>query len=156
VIRLRDTAPTLLVVILCSGFLASTPSPLNAPNLDPAAAQIEQLRQHPGFDSEPFVMANLLRFANIEARDQYFREYAPGALQLIRRGGGEVVWAGMAAEAFVPGGPEPWDHLILVRWPSRSAFLRMLESPEYGELKGVRDAALAETMMLIMSELGGS
>jgi uncharacterized protein (DUF1330 family) len=151
-IQLRIAAVAALILAAgCSATLASTDPPAA---LDPSNARLELLRQHPRFDSEPFVMANLLRFSGSDGGARYFQNYAPRALQLIHAGGGEVVWVGETQQVLVPGSGEAWDQLILVRWPSRRAFLRMLESAEYAELKNARGDALAETMMLLMSEVG--
>lgn len=124
--------------------------------LRPSSVGLESLRRHPQFESEPFVMANLLRFSGSDGRARYFQHYAPRALQLIQEGGGEVVWVGATRQVLVSGTGGHWDQLILVRWPSRRAFLTMLESAEYDELKSVRGDALAETMMLLMSDVRGT
>jgi uncharacterized protein (DUF1330 family) len=123
-----------------------------ATSLRPSAEQVRLLRQHPGFATQPFVMMNLLKFRGEAARDLYFREYAAPALELIGAGGGELVWAGAVEQAFVSGGTEQWDYLVLVRWPSRKAFLDMLESPAYARLTEPRERGLAETTVLVVAE----
>lgn len=152
--QLRIAAVSALII--CAGCSASTTTADPPADVYPGSVRLDSLRRHPQFESQPFVMANLLRFSGPEGRTQYFQNYAPRALQLIQAGGGEVVWAGATQQVLVPGIGGPWDQLILVRWPSRRAFLRMLESAEYAALRNVRDEALAETMMLLMSEVGGT
>ena len=90
-------------------------------------------------DDAPVVMLNLMRFreASLDGKgsgwDAYLR-YSKLAIGLIKAQGGTIIWTGNA-EAVALGVPEqhPWDYVALVRYPSRAAFLDMMQSPEYAE-----------------------
>lgn len=144
-----------LLLLLCLSLggcsLSQPPSQDARASLGPLAREVRLLRQHPRFATQPFVMMNLLKFRSEAARDLYFREYAAPALELIGAGGGELVWSGAVEQAFI-GGTEQWDYLVLVRWPSRKAFLDMLESPAYARLTEPRERGLAATTMLVVAE----
>lgn len=44
---------------------------------------------------------------------------------------------------------EKWDMMIIVRFPSRAAFLKMVESPAYRAFAHHRTAALADSRMML-------
>src|SRR5262249_14011890 len=86
-------------------------------------------------DQGPVVMLNLMRFrersldGNGSGWDAYLR-YSALTIKLIRARGGTIIWTGNA-EAVALGVPEQhrWDYVALVRYPSRAAFLDMMQSP---------------------------
>jgi uncharacterized protein (TIGR02246 family) len=123
--------------------------PTEGAALVPTPAQVASLRTHPGYATEPFVVTNLLAFNDVRGRQLYFGEYAPRALELIRSHGGEIVWAGEVDEVFAATAWESWDDMILVRWPSRRAFVEAFESSEYASLQSARESGLARTVMLL-------
>ena len=79
-------------------------------------------------DHGPVVMVNLVRYRD---RAEYKR-YSELTMPLIKQRGGTVLWAGNA-EGVAFGAPDEnrWDYVVLVRYPSRAAFLDMMASPEY-------------------------
>lgn len=88
-------------------------------------------------DSSPVVMVNLVRFrersldGNGTGWDAYTR-YSKGDMPLIKKVGGTVLWAGhVEGVAFGVVADGHWDWVVLVQYPSRSAFLAMMTSPEY-------------------------
>jgi uncharacterized protein (DUF1330 family) len=86
-------------------------------------------------DRGPVVMLNLVRFkqtssdGNGSGWDAYVR-YSEITMGLIKQRGGTVLWAG-DAEGYAFGEGEDWDYVVLVRYPSRAAFLDMVTSAEY-------------------------
>ena len=81
------------------------------------------------WEALPRVMLNLLRFAS-GRRDQYIRyvrEFRPFA----KKYGAEVVYAGDGSTAVVAERGQVWDAVLLVRYPTRLAFSRMVADPEY-------------------------
>ena len=42
---------------------------------------------------------------------------------------------------------QEWDAVLLVRYPSRAAFSRMVADPEYQEVTGLRTRALTEAVL---------
>lgn len=92
----------------------------------------------------PFVMLNLLRFAD-GGRESYLA-YGHAMHEILPRYGGSFVYAGDAESPLVPG-TDDWDAVLLVRYPSRERFLAMIADPEYQEATKLRTAALSSTVL---------
>lgn len=150
--QLRFPASLLLLGLSLNGWALDTRQVDAQSRLRPSAEQVRLLRQHPGFTTEPFVIMNLLEFRGEVGREIYFGEYAAPALELISAAGGELVWAGAVQQALASGEANEWDYVVLVRWPSRKAFLEVAESPAYAPLAQARERGLARTTMLVMAE----
>lgn len=95
---------------------------------------------------EPVVMLNLLRFAEggrelYQRYSQKFREvFAP-------RYGVTVVYAGDGEAALVADSGQQWDAVLLVRYPDRATFGRMVADPEYRQISHLRTNALSEAVL---------
>lgn len=125
-------------------------------SIEPTLEQVAAFeRQTP--DEKPIVMLNLLKFrerADYPAegpggsgRDAYSR-YSKAAVQLVWEVGGQVLWSGkVRAGLIVPDG-EAWDEVVLVHYPSRRAFLRMVKSQAYQSIMHHRTAALADSRLI--------
>jgi uncharacterized protein (DUF1330 family) len=87
----------------------------------------------------PVVMLNLLRFTPDGGAERY-DEYARAVAPLLERAGGRILSSGLGSEALI--GPEGWDAVALVEYPTRGAFLEMISSPEYLEIAHLRTEAL--------------
>ncbi|MFF0659004.1 DUF1330 domain-containing protein [Micromonospora tulbaghiae] len=94
----------------------------------------------------PVVMLNLLRFAE-GGRESYERYGAALRQTFLPRYGGEVLYAGDGGPALVAEEGQAWDAVLLVRYPSRSAFSRMVADPEYQEVTRWRTLALTEAVL---------
>ena len=94
----------------------------------------------------PVVMLNLLRFAD-GGRASYAR-YAQ-ALQdgILARHGGRVLYAGDGGDALVAETGQDWDAVLIVQYPSRAAFGRMVADPEYQQVAHLRAEALSEAVL---------
>lgn len=107
------------------------------------------------------VMVNLLKYRdkaayapdraeakeNLSGRDAY-RRYGAVALKCVGEAGGGIVWAGAQSLVFIGGAADAWDEVVCVRYPSRQAFLGMIERPDYLAATYHRDAGLARTSLL--------
>ena len=93
----------------------------------------------------PFVMLNLLRFAP-GGRASY-AEYSRRAGRLLKKYGGELLYAGDGAAPLVAEEGQDWDAVLLVRYPSREAFSRMVSDPKYQEITHLRSRALTEAVL---------
>jgi len=109
---------------------------------------------------KPIVMVNLLRFRQVadysgtgiedepvggkEAYDRYGR----AVIKLLWREGGQILWSGNVRTSFIAPSYERWDRAVLVYYPSRAAFLRMVGSEEYQRVVGHRMAALEDSRLL--------
>ena len=88
----------------------------------------------------PIVMVNLLRFADRAMYEAYLRATAP----FLAAVGGEVIYAGLGADAIIG---DSWDAVLLVRYPSREAFLAMASNPGYREVTKLRTQSLVEAAL---------
>lgn len=75
----------------------------------------------------PVVMVNLLKFKPGGAAD--YVEYTKVAGPAVQRAGGKVLYLGKANELL--NGTEEWDYVLLIQQPSRAAFLRMIQDPDF-------------------------
>jgi uncharacterized protein (DUF1330 family) len=107
-------------------------------------------------------MLNLLRYRELAAegfgvdglsgRDAY-GEYGRLFAGLHPRFGGEPIWMGKTHTTVIGLENEQWDICILVRYPSRQHFLDMVHDSEYQKISPIREAALAESRLIEMSQL---
>ncbi len=107
----------------------------------------------------PILMLNLLRYRDQAAypadseqapctgREAYAR-YSRTALGKVRGVGGEVQVLAAVQLALIAPAEECWDELLLVRYPSKAAFLAMLADPEYQAATVHRTAALADSRLI--------
>ncbi|HJQ43410.1 MAG TPA: DUF1330 domain-containing protein [Jatrophihabitantaceae bacterium] len=123
--------------------------------IDPTPEQIGAFAAEAG-NPDPVFMLNLLRFADranaelagadmsgFEAYGRYAAEVAPH----LERVGGEIVWAGSCAGPVI-GPAGEWDVAIVVRYPSRAAFLEMVGDADYLQTSRLRTAALADSRLI--------
>ena len=112
--------------------------------VDPTGADLKQFLEED--DGAPVVMLNLLRFA--EGGRAKYAEYSTAVTQtFLPRYGGEVLYAGEGAGPLVAEDGQAWDAVALVRYPSRTAFARMVADPEYQQVTHLRSEALVEAVL---------
>ena len=111
--------------------------------IDPRGADLKRLLTED--DGGPFVMLNLLRFA--EGKREQYDEYVRRAGEFVTRYGGESVYYGDGSTALVAEAGQDWDAVVLVRYPSRAAFSRMVADPEYHLISHLRTGALTEAVL---------
>jgi uncharacterized protein (DUF1330 family) len=123
--------------------------------VDPKGVDLKALlAEDPG---GPVVMLNLLRFAP-EGRPLY-DEYARHLEKtFLPRYGGQIVYAGSGGTALVAEDGQAWDAVLLVRYPSRAAFSRMVADPEYQAVTALRTRAVVEAVLQPTTEwhVGGA
>lgn len=116
----------------------------------PDREQMDELRR-PGRGG-PIVMVNLLKFreraqypdgrdGHLSGRDAYLR-YGAAFMPVLRAAGGRVLFAGEVTCLSLGLVESLWDEVALAEYPSRAAFLRLMESPEYREIAVHRAAGL--------------
>jgi uncharacterized protein (DUF1330 family) len=100
-------------------------------------------------DTGPVVMVNMLRLRDREA----YKRYSELTMPLIKARGGTVLWAGNG-EAVAFGDPlvDRWDYVVLVRYPSRAAFLDMMDSPDYAAANVYREQAVERHVIVASTE----
>ena len=112
--------------------------------IDPRGADLKRyLQEDPG---GPVVMLNLLRFAD-GGRESYDRYAEALRTTFLPRYGAEVLYAGDGSTTLVAETGQDWDAVLLVRYPSREAFSRMVADPEYQQVTGLRTRALTEAVL---------
>jgi uncharacterized protein (DUF1330 family) len=112
--------------------------------VDPRGNDLKRyLQEDPG---GPVVMLNLLRFKE-GGREHYVRYAEALSTTFLPRYGAEVIYAGDGASVLVAETGQEWDAVLLVRYPSRTAFSQMVADPEYHEVTALRTAALDEAVL---------
>ena len=109
-------------------------------------------------DGEPIVLVNLLRYRQRTSVDgvglsgrQAYERYAKALAPSIMAVGGRPVWCGQARFVLIGPPEERWDEVILVAYPRRSAFERMLRTPAYRTSAGLRTAALEDSRLIAVT-----
>jgi uncharacterized protein (DUF1330 family) len=128
------------------------------PSINPTRAQLAGFTDHVA-DDTPLLMLNLLRFNDsasycaesphtpCSGREAYAR-YSQIAIRKVRGVGGEVQVMASVQTALIAPADEQWDELLLVRYPSKAAFLSMLNDPEYQAATVHRTAALLDSRLI--------
>jgi uncharacterized protein (DUF1330 family) len=112
--------------------------------IDPRGADLKRLLQEdPG---GPVVMLNLLRFRP-GGRESYERYASALTDTFMARYGAEVLYAGEGSTVLVAEPGQEWDLVLLVRYPSREAFSRMVADPDYQQITHLRTEALVEAVL---------
>ena len=114
------------------------------PAVDPTPETFGQFMKED--DGKPVVMLNLLRFKPDGGRERY-AEYAAATAPFLAGVGGEVVFAGDCGTILVAPEAHRWEMMALVRYPSRSAFARMVANPDYQAITHLRTEALEEAVL---------
>ncbi|MCG8670058.1 MAG: DUF1330 domain-containing protein [Pseudomonadales bacterium] len=128
-------------------------------SVEPSKEIIEQLQNEPSSD-KAVVMLNLLRFRDqadysdtdingmaCSGRKAYER-YSKAVMPLLLEVGGSPIWMGDAQSTLIAPKGEQWDQVLLVAYPSRQAFLKMISSQAYQDIMGHRTAALLDSRLV--------
>ena len=113
--------------------------------VDPKGADLKRyLEEDPG---GPVVMLNLLRFKPDGGRESYAKYAAALRDTYLDKYGAEVLYAGNGSTALVAEDGQAWDAVLIVRYPSRTAFSKMVADPEYQQFTHFRTEALTEAVL---------
>jgi uncharacterized protein (DUF1330 family) len=135
------------------------------PSIEPSEEQLARLLAE-NDDGQPVVMINLLRFrydaeypAGFDAEPcsgrEAYQRYGMAVLPMLGAVGGKILWQGEAKLVVIGPSEESWDEAILVQYPSRAAFLRMVTSEDYQKIVPHRMAALADSRLIATSTVLG-
>lgn len=111
--------------------------------VDPSGSALADMLAEGG--EGPVVMLNLLRFTP-EGRSSY-EEYSRRAAPFLRKYGAELLYAGDGSTPLVADDDGGWDAILLVRYPDRKTFGRMVADPEYQKITHLRSEALSEAVL---------
>jgi uncharacterized protein (DUF1330 family) len=112
--------------------------------VDPRGDDLKRLLdEDPG---GPLVMLNLLRFAD-DGMASYL-EYARSLREtFLPRYGAEVLYAGTGSTVLVAEEGQSWDAVVVVRYPDRATFSRMVADPDYQKVTHLRTTALRQAVL---------
>ena len=97
----------------------------------------------------PIQMLNLLRVRD-GGRESYQR-YVEECKPLVEKRGGRILYRAQGRITLI--GPDSWDEVILVMYPSRAAFIDMVESDEYKAVRNYRQDAIQDSRLYMTTEL---
>ncbi len=104
---------------------------------------------------KPVVLLNLLKFRNKtetgESGEARYQRYVSRAKPLVEQVGGRVLWQGRAEQYLIGGEADRWDKVLLVAYPSRSAFMQLMEMPDFRSIQADRLAALERSALIACS-----
>lgn len=102
-------------------------------------------------NNAPVVMVNLLQFRSDGAAD--YQRYAKEVQPYLDSVGATVLHAGDASHVVAGDIDQPWwDAIVVVRYPSRAAFVSMVTNPEYHEHAHAHRAAALESTHLVATD----
>jgi uncharacterized protein (DUF1330 family) len=126
------------------------------PIVNPTREHIEQFERDTP-DTRPIVMVNLLRFRTVAeygeggarglSGKQAYSRYSKAVMPLLFEVGGQPLWMGKGRASVIATEGESWDEVLLVHYPSRSAFLKMVKSDAYQKVLEHRTAALEDSRL---------
>lgn len=126
--------------------------------IDPERDQFDAFKDLPR--DQPVLMLNFLRFRDkaaypdgseatgAEAYAAYGRDSGP----IFRRVGGEIVWRAKPELMVIGPSDKQWDLVFVARYPTAAAFLEMVTDPDYQKAVKHRQAAVADSRLIRMSE----
>jgi len=111
---------------------------------------------------KPVIMVNLLKFretaaykdgtAGCSGRKAYGL-YAAVLVEILKEIRAEVVYLGKVHGSLIGPADESWDEVLLVRYPSITTFVAMIDSPAYKAVVKHRTAALEDSRLIATSLL---
>jgi uncharacterized protein (DUF1330 family) len=118
-----------------------------------------------GEEDGPMCMVNLLKFKDkatyadgsepdLSGRDAYLR-YGMGVQACLAAVGGKARFTGFVTDLMLGEVEELWDMVAIAEYPSRTAMLQMVQSPEYQAITKHRDAGLAGQLNIRTKSFGG-
>jgi uncharacterized protein (DUF1330 family) len=111
--------------------------------VDPTGQDLKRfLADDPG---GPVVMLNLLRFK--EGGRPSYERYAEQIRPFLDAVGAKVLYLGDCAAPLVAPEGHDWDAVLLVRYPSRIVFSRMVADPDYQQITSLRTDALEAAVL---------
>jgi uncharacterized protein (DUF1330 family) len=111
--------------------------------VDPTGQDLKRLlAEDPG---GPVVMLNLLKFAD-GGREHYDR-YAQEIVPFLDEVGARIIYLGDTSTTLVAPASHDWDAVLLVEYPTRAAFSRMVANPAYQQITAHRTRALSDAVL---------
>lgn len=119
--------------------------------MSPIQSNIEEFKKMSKNPNQgPFTMLNLLKF-NKEGGAESYAKYLEQAHKVVKNLGGRRIFMGRPNELL--NGHEDWDLALLVEYPSREAFLKMANDPEYLKIHELRKEGLERAVLYAMDPM---
>lgn len=123
-------------------------------DLNPGA--MEQLSALP--DGQPFAVINLLLYKEWAdyppgtvteklSGKQAYERYSELSIPFVNEVGGVPMWRGALAANLIGPDDEHWNEVLIMQYPSRSAFQRMLTNQAYQAIVFHRTAAVQDSRL---------
>jgi hypothetical protein len=119
--------------------------------IEPTAEDLRRLAASD--DKGPFVLAQLLSFVE-GGRDAYI-SYSREVQGILRGRGVQIVYGGECIEPLAVSSDESWDAIVLLRYPSRAAYLEMLEDDAFRRVSELRRKSLRDAAFFVMDDWPG-
>ena len=128
-------------------------------SVEPSHSVLNDFRDE-AVSNRPIVMLNLLRFreradyqglsikATACSGREAYRRYSKAVAPLLLESGGAPIWMGKVRNTLIAPSDEHWDQALLVAYPSRKAFMKMISSTSYQEVMEHRTAALLDSRLI--------
>ena len=115
-------------------------------------------------DGGPFAVINLLRYKDraeyppgkmtekLTGRQAYER-YSQLSVPFVNKAGGVPLWRGTLAVNLIGPEDECWDEVLIMQYPNRVAFQRMMTDPNYLAIVFHRDAGVLDSRLYGVTSL---
>ncbi len=100
-------------------------------------------------DEGPIFMINLLKFKP-DGGEESYRTYQRKFVEIMMPKGVELIYQGRAVMSVI--GEEDWDEAIVVKYPSKDAFIEMSMNPEYQEIAKHRTAGILDSRLVFTKQ----
>jgi uncharacterized protein (DUF1330 family) len=111
--------------------------------VNPTGADLKRyLAEDPG---GPVVMLNLLKL--VEGGRDGYAEYVAAFGGFLHKVGGRVLHIGDLGTDVVQRDDFDWDVLLVVEYPTRSAFTQMVADPDYQTFTHLRTGSVSEAVL---------
>ena len=115
--------------------------------VNPTGEQMKAFAELP--DEGPIYMINLLKFKPDGGRESY-QTYGQKFSEMMMPKGVEAIYRGKAVMTVI--GEEDWDEVIVVKYPSKDAFIEMTMNPEYQEIAKHRTAGILDSRLIFTKQ----
>jgi uncharacterized protein (DUF1330 family) len=125
-------------------------------NSDLSPRAMDELNKLP--DGQPFAVINLLRYKEWAqyppgtvteklTGKQAYERYSELSIPFVNEVGGVPMWRGTVGANLIGPEDERWDEVLIMQYPNRSAFQRMLVNPNYLSIVFHRTAAVLDSRL---------
>jgi uncharacterized protein (DUF1330 family) len=120
-------------------------------SIEPTETQLAELLVAAADNDAPVVMVNLLQFRQDGVAN--YQRYAMEVQPFLESVGATVLCAGDASHVVAGDIDRPWwDAIVVVRYPSRAAFVAMVTNPDYHQHAHVHRVAALESTHLVATD----